>query len=172
MDPIDPYAFQFSLGIHLRVACGNNILASPLWFTCNSSLLDKLTAFSQTMYSGAFSWMKILHVEWNFTEVSTYVSNWQWPSIALDNGFVPNRRQAIIWADAWTINWLIHVAHGEIWVNSNGVDILAFLSSICQLVQMSTSTLSLMCNLKLRWDYIKQLANICSNVRNGGDYML
>ena len=33
----------------------------------------------------------------NFTEVCSYGSNWQYPSIGSDNGLAPNRRQAIIW---------------------------------------------------------------------------
>ena len=40
------------------------------------------------------------------------MSNWQQPSIGLDNGLAPNRRQAIIWTNADPINWLIYAALG------------------------------------------------------------
>ena len=35
------------------------------------------------------------------------------PSIGLDNGLAPNRRQAIIWTNADPILWHIYVALGE-----------------------------------------------------------
>ena len=61
---------------------------------------------------------KVLWFDSNFTEVCSWVPNWQWrPSIALDNGLVPNRQQAIIWTNAdlthicntrgWWVNCLI-----------------------------------------------------------------
>ena len=38
--------------------------------------------------------------------------NWQNPSIGLDNGLAPNRRQAIIWTNADPIHWRIYAALG------------------------------------------------------------
>ena len=35
------------------------------------------------------------------------------PSIGLDNGLAPNRRQAIIWTNADSIPWCIYAALGE-----------------------------------------------------------
>ena len=37
---------------------------------------------------------------------------WQNPSIGLDNGLAPNRRQAIIWTNADPIIWRIYAALG------------------------------------------------------------
>ena len=31
-----------------------------------------------------------------------------------DNGFAPNRRQVIIWANAYLIHWRIYAALGEV----------------------------------------------------------
>ena len=42
----------------------------------------------------------------------SYVSNWQYPSMGLDNGLVPNKRQAIVWANADPIHWRIYAAIG------------------------------------------------------------
>ena len=39
---------------------------------------------------------KYYNFDYNFTEISTHVSNWQNTSIGSDNGLVPNMRQAII----------------------------------------------------------------------------
>ena len=45
------------------------------------------------------------------------------PSIGLDNGLAPNRRQAIIWTNADLIDWRIYMALGadelkaEAWMN-------------------------------------------------------
>ena len=41
------------------------------------------------------------------------MSNWQYPSIALDNGLAPNRRQAIVWTNATPILWHIYTALEE-----------------------------------------------------------
>ena len=55
---------------------------------------------------------KVLYFDRNFTEVCSYESNWQYPSIGLDNGLVPNRQQAIIWTNAELIYWHKKVALG------------------------------------------------------------
>ena len=71
--------------------------------------LDKMAAISQMIFSSAFSWMK-MHELW------LKCPNWQWISIGLDNGLVPNRRQAIIWAHTDPIHWRIYAAPGGRWV--------------------------------------------------------
>ena len=40
-------------------------------------------------------------------------SNWQWPSIGLDNGLTMISRQAIIWTNAALIRLRIYAALGE-----------------------------------------------------------
>ena len=70
-----------------------------------------MAAISQTMFSDAFSW-KILSLDQNFTEVCSWGSNRQEPSIGLDNGVEPNRWQAIISANAEPIHWRIYAALG------------------------------------------------------------
>ena len=58
--------------------------------------VDSMTAISQTIFSGAFSWMK------------SFVFG-----IGLDNGSAPNRRQAIIWTNTETVHWRICAALGD-----------------------------------------------------------
>ena len=74
--------------------------------------LDKMVAISQTIFSHAFSWMKHLYFDYNFTDVCSQGSNWQSSSIGLDNGLAPNRWQAIIWTNADPINWRIYATLG------------------------------------------------------------
>ena len=66
---------------------------------------------------------KVLYFDKNFTEVCSQWSNWQYPSIGLENGLVPNRRQAIIWTNADPIQWRIYAAMGgdELKKSSKGV---------------------------------------------------
>ena len=40
---------------------------------------------------------KCINFAWDFIEVCSWGSNQQYPSIGLDNGLAPTRRQAIIW---------------------------------------------------------------------------
>ena len=49
----------------------------------------------------------------NFTEICSQGSNWQQPSIGLDNGLALNRRQAIIWT-------ITHPIHGRIYAALGG----------------------------------------------------
>ena len=51
-------------------------------------------------------------VFWLKFDVCPQGSNWQSSSIGLDNGFAPNRRQAIIWTNADPINWRIYATLG------------------------------------------------------------
>ena len=55
---------------------------------------------------------KVLYFDQNFTEVCSSRSNWQYISLGLGNGLVPNRRQAIIWTNADQIHWPIYAALG------------------------------------------------------------
>ena len=73
--------------------------------------LDNMAAISQTIFSDFHEW-KVLYFDQNFTKVSSQWSNWQYPSIALENGLAPNRRQAIIWTNADPIHWRIYAALG------------------------------------------------------------
>ena len=57
-----------------------------------------------------FNEWKILYFDWNFTEVCLLWSNWQQHSSPLNNGLVPNRRQAIIWNNADPIHWRKYTA--------------------------------------------------------------
>ena len=57
-----------------------------------------MAAILQTTFWSAFSWMEIncLNSDWNFIEVCSWGSNWQYSSIGSDNGLAPPRRQTII----------------------------------------------------------------------------
>ena len=66
-----------------------------------------MAAISQTTFSNAYSWMKIIVFKKISTEVYSQGSNWQQPSTGLDNGLVPIWHQAIIWTIADPIYWCI-----------------------------------------------------------------
>ena len=70
-----------------------------------------MATISQTIFSNTFLWMKISYFDYNFTEICSIGSNWQ-PSIGLNNGLTPNRRQAIIWTNAHPIHWRIYAELG------------------------------------------------------------
>ena len=55
---------------------------------------------------------KILYFDQNFTEVYYWGFNWQDISICSGNGLMPNRQQAITWANADPILWRIYAALG------------------------------------------------------------
>ena len=58
-----------------------------------------------------FSWMKtFLFFKWNFTEICSLWSNWQYGCIGSDNGLVPNRWQAIIWSNVGVFYWCNYVS--------------------------------------------------------------
>ena len=60
----------------------------------------QMAAISRTMFSRAFTWMNFfvfwLKFHWGFS----WGSNLPYPGIALDDGLVPNRHQAIVWNNA------------------------------------------------------------------------
>ena len=72
--------------------------------------LDKMVAISQTIFSNIFSWMKCLYFDYNFAEVCSQGSYWQYPRIGLGNVLAPNRRKAIIWTNADHIHCRIYAA--------------------------------------------------------------
>ena len=66
------------------------------------------------------------------TVVCSLWSNWQLPSIGLDKGLGPNRRQAIIWTSADPIHWRIYAAPGgdelshNWWANGSVICVIHF----------------------------------------------
>ena len=59
----------------------------------------KWARFSRWYFQMHFLEWKCLNSDYNFTEVCSQMSNWQYPSIGSDNDLAPNRRQAIIWTN-------------------------------------------------------------------------
>ena len=59
-----------------------------------------MAVISQTTFSNVFSSMEMFEIRLNSTEVCSYGSHQQYPSIGVDNGLVPSRRQAIICSNA------------------------------------------------------------------------
>ena len=55
---------------------------------------------------------KVLYFDWYFPEVCFEGSNWQKPSIGLDDGLAPIQRQAIIWINSDPIHLHIYAALG------------------------------------------------------------
>ena len=72
---------------------------------------------------------KVSYFDYNFIEVCSRWSNWQWPSTGLDNGLAPNRPQAIIWTNADPVRWRVYAALGGdelmaesfIWIEWNAI---------------------------------------------------
>ena len=54
--------------------------------------------------------MKTLNFNYNFTEICSLGSNWQYGSIGSDNGLAPNRRQAIIWTNDGPGYWRLYAS--------------------------------------------------------------
>ena len=86
------------------------ILAS--WILVNSSPGAKWPPLHSRSFQMHFRECKVLHFDSKLTEFCSQGPNWQQPSIGLDNGLAPNRRQAIIWANADPIYWHIYAALG------------------------------------------------------------
>ena len=55
---------------------------------------------------------KLLNFKYNFTEICSLKSNWQYHSIGLDNSSAPIRQQAIIWANDSLAYWRIYASLG------------------------------------------------------------
>ena len=72
--------------------------------------------------------MKIFEFQFNYYWSVSVRSSWQYASIGLDNGLAPNRRQAIIWANADPIDLHIYAALG-----GDGLIAILLLSVICTL---------------------------------------
>ena len=72
----------------------------------------KWPRFPRRHFQTYFREWTVLYFDLNFTEVCSQESNWQYPSISLDNGLVLNRRQTIIWNNADPIHWRIYAALG------------------------------------------------------------
>ena len=71
-----------------------------------------MAAISQTTFSSAFPWLKLLYFNHNCNEICSLGSNWHYGSNGSDNGLAPNRRQAIIWTSNGLGYWRIYVSLG------------------------------------------------------------
>ena len=79
-------------------------------WTRSLSPLDKTVAFRRRYFQMQFYECNVLYFGSNFTRGGSLGSNWQQPSIGLNNGLAPNRRQAIVWINADLIQWRLYVA--------------------------------------------------------------
>ena len=68
---------------------------------------------SRMIFPDTFFWIKGLYFGKNFTEVCPLWYYWWYFYIGLDNGWAPNRRQAIIWINADPKHGRIYAALGE-----------------------------------------------------------
>ena len=92
-------------------------LSHPLWRHRNESSANQLIfawiksqLFRRRHFQTHFlEWNSSIYY-YNFTEVCSLGSNWRQPSIGLDNGLAPNRRQEIIWKTADPIPRRIYAA--------------------------------------------------------------
>ena len=85
--------------LFLRQVSAELLLMSllPEWLTHWGQ--GKMDTISQTIFSNAFSWMKMFQLRLKFHWCYFQGSNKQYSSIGSDNGLVPARRQAIIWTN-------------------------------------------------------------------------
>ena len=101
-----------SISLYVTKSPNHLILCDPSWHghlgKINSSPPGQNGRHFAIIFSYAFAWILIE----NFTEFCSYESNWQYPSMGLDNGLAPNKRQAIVWANAAPIHWRIYAALG------------------------------------------------------------
>ena len=72
--------------------------------------LDKMAAISLVQVH--FLEWEYFNLKWNFIEIWSLGSNWQYVSIGLDNGLAASRRQAIIWTSADLFHQHIYAALG------------------------------------------------------------
>ena len=71
-----------------------------------------MAAVSLTTFSSAFSEIKSLVFWFEFHLILFPTVQYTEPSIGLDNGLAPNRRQAIIWTNVNPIHWRIYAVLG------------------------------------------------------------
>ena len=63
--------------------------------------MTKWAPFCKRHFQMHFLERKCLNSDWNFSEVCSRGSNWQFSSIGSVNGLVTSRRQAIIWTNVY-----------------------------------------------------------------------
>ena len=72
----------------------------------------KMAAILQTIYFlGHFLEWKLFNFNYNFTELCSLGSNWQYGIIGSDSGLAPNRCQAIMWTNEALGYWCIYMRH-------------------------------------------------------------
>ena len=101
----NPSIWWCLVAVGARVSPGMTLFNLPPPWT-------KWPPFCRRYFQMHFCAWKVSYFDHNFTEVYSWGTNWQQPSIGLDNGLAPNRRQAIIWTNAYLIHWRIYAAIG------------------------------------------------------------
>ena len=81
-------------------------------FFINSSPLGEKAAIKQTTFSNVFSWMENFEFWLKFHRKLIPRVPLTITSIGLNNGLVPNRRQAIIWTNVHPILWCTYGTNG------------------------------------------------------------
>ena len=72
----------------------------------------KWPPFRRRQFQKHFLEWRYFNFKWNFIEICSLGSSWQYVSIGLDNGLAPCRRQAIIWTSADPYHRRIYAALG------------------------------------------------------------
>ena len=93
-----------------RFVGSHNSVKKWKWHLSLTLPLDKMAAISQTIFSSAFSLTKSLVFLLKLPRSFFQGSNLLQPCIDSDNGMAPDRRQAIIWTNAYPIHWRIYAA--------------------------------------------------------------
>ena len=88
--------------VHLKPTQGLLLLTHISW--------TKWPPYRRRHVQTHFLEWKCLNLKYNFSEISSFGSNWQYVSIGSDNGLVPYRRQAIIWTNADPFHLCIYAA--------------------------------------------------------------
>ena len=69
---------------------------------------QKWPLFHRRHFQAHFREWKLFFFQYNFTEICSHGSNYQYANIGCDDGLSPNRRQAIIWTKCGRVYIRIH----------------------------------------------------------------
>ena len=79
----------------------------PTHFDQHIEVETKWPLFSRHFQMQSLEW-KCMNFDYEFNEVCSWGSNWQYPSIYSDNGLAPFWRQAIVWINNGLVYWRIY----------------------------------------------------------------
>ena len=122
---------------------------------------DKMAGIFQTQMH--FLEWKCFSFHWNFTEVYSKGSSWQFISIGSDNALAPNSRQAIIWTNSDLSCWRIYPSLGP-----NGLTDQPTLMMKPNFQSSVTQVFGLLYALT-KWHNMKEADSVVTHIFKNGD---